>query len=125
MEYAITFALAALNVGIWTLRITATSRGRRTIGSALAIADATVYLAVVSRIVTSVGAPLHVVAYATGIGLGTFVALSLDRRLNAGEAPMPIPESEEAAGSGSRSEAPPVSPGSAAPAWEAAVRIDA
>ena len=81
--YLITFALAVGSVGLWTLRVATTARGNRATGAVIATIEATTYVAAMSHVMSSLGAPLHVVVYGLGVGSGTYAGIIVDTRLRA------------------------------------------
>ena len=83
MSLFITFALAVGSVSLWTLRVALTARGSRTLGSVVAATEAVVLLLAFSHVTGSLDAPIHVSIYGGGVGIGTYVGLSVDGALRA------------------------------------------
>jgi uncharacterized protein YebE (UPF0316 family) len=77
--------LAMISVGLWTLRVALTARGRRVAGSLSAALEALVFLLAFSSVLADMHAIERVVGYAAGVGLGTLLGVSLDERLSAGQ----------------------------------------
>ena len=78
-------ALAVASVGLWTLRVALTARGRKIAGSLTAAAEALVFLLAFSRVMANIDALSRVAAYAFGVGLGTLLGLLVDERLSTGQ----------------------------------------
>jgi len=81
MSTIITFALAVGSVGLWTLRVALTARGSRALGSAVAATEAVVFVVAFSHVTGSLDAPLQVAIYGIGVGTGTYLGLTIDRRI--------------------------------------------
>lgn len=90
MSTIITFALAVGSVGLWTLRVALTARGSRALGSAVAATEAVVFVVAFSHVTGSLDAPLQVAIYGIGVGTGTYVGLTIDRRIKR-TPPLPSP----------------------------------
>jgi uncharacterized protein YebE (UPF0316 family) len=82
VDLAALVLLATASVGLWTLRIVVTAKGRNTAAATIAAIEAIVFLVAFSRAVAGLTAPERVGAYAVGVGLGTLLGLAVDRRLN-------------------------------------------
>ena len=79
-ETATMFGLALLSVSLWTFRVSITARGLKLASAAMAAIEAVVYLSAFSRLVSDLGSPLRVAAYAAGVAVGTAVGLVVDDR---------------------------------------------
>jgi uncharacterized protein YebE (UPF0316 family) len=82
--------LAMMSVGLWTLRVALTARGRKVAGSLTAAAEALVFLFAFSSVMADVDAIERVVGYAIGVGLGTLLGVFIDERLSAGQSEVRI-----------------------------------
>ena len=80
--YVSTFILAVASVGLWTLRVAMTAKGRRVLGSGVAAIEGVTFVAVFSQMVGAVDSPGRIVVYGIGVGTGTFLGLSIDRRMH-------------------------------------------
>lgn len=80
-SYILTYALAVASVSLWTVRVAVTARGLRMAGSAVATVEAVVFAIAFSHVLGSLETPFHLLAYAAGVGIGTFTGLSLDQFL--------------------------------------------
>lgn len=69
------------SVGLWTLRVALAARGSRGLGSTIAVAEAMVFVVAFSHVTGSLDAPLQVLIYGTGVGTGTYVGVTVDRRV--------------------------------------------
>jgi uncharacterized protein YebE (UPF0316 family) len=75
-------ALAFVSVGLWTLRVALTARGRKTESAAVAAMEAVVFALVFSKLVSDLGSWDRVAGYAIGVAVGTIAGLSLNERLD-------------------------------------------
>jgi uncharacterized protein YebE (UPF0316 family) len=82
--------LAVLSVGLWTLRVALTARGRKVAGSITAGVEALVFLLAFSSILADMHAIERIVAYAVGVAVGTLLGVFLDDRLSAGQSEVRI-----------------------------------
>jgi uncharacterized protein YebE (UPF0316 family) len=82
--------LAVLSVGLWTLRVALTARGRKVAGSITAGLEALVFLLAFSSVLADLHAIERVVGYAVGVGTGTLLGVFLDERLSAGQSEVRI-----------------------------------
>lgn len=82
MASLITFALAVGSVGLWTLRVALTARGSRALGSAIAATEAMTFVVAFSHVTGSLNAPVQLALYGLGVGVGTFLGVSLDRAIS-------------------------------------------
>jgi uncharacterized protein YebE (UPF0316 family) len=82
--------LAMMSVGLWTLRVALTARGRKLAGSITAAIEALVFLFAFSSVMKDMDAIERVVGYAIGVGLGTLLGVFLDERLSAGQSEVRI-----------------------------------
>lgn len=73
--------LALVSVGLWTLRVALTARGRRVAGASLAALDASVFAVVFGSLVSDLDRPARLCGYAFGVAVGTMLGLTLDRRM--------------------------------------------
>lgn len=81
MSSLITFGLAVGSVCLWTLRVATTARGCRALGSVVAATEAVVFLLAFSHVTGSLDAPIQVLVYGGGVGIGTYVGLTIDRTI--------------------------------------------
>lgn len=82
--------IAMLSVGLWTLRVALTSRGRRVAGAVAAGMEALVFLLAFSTILRDLDALEKVIGYALGVAAGTLLGLYVDDRLSAGQSEVRI-----------------------------------
>jgi uncharacterized protein YebE (UPF0316 family) len=78
-------ALAVVSVGLWTLRVALTARGRKLAGSVTAGFEAIVFLVAFSSVAADLHAIERLVGYAVGVAVGTLAGVYLDERLSAGQ----------------------------------------
>src|ERR671915_299002 len=77
--------LAVMSVGLWTLRVALTSRGRKVAGSVTAGLEALVFLLAFSSVLGDMNAIERIVGDAVGVGAGTLLGVFLDEHLSAGQ----------------------------------------
>ncbi len=74
-------ALALVSVGLWTLRVALTARGRSVAGASVAALDATVFAVVFGSLLSDLDRPARLAGYAFGVAVGTLVGIVADRRM--------------------------------------------
>lgn len=79
---ALMACLAFVSVGLWTLRVALTARGRIVTSAAVAAIEAVVFALVFSRLVTDLGSWDKIAGYAIGVALGTVAGLLVNDRLS-------------------------------------------
>jgi uncharacterized protein YebE (UPF0316 family) len=82
--------LAVASVGLWTLRVALTARGRRASGATVAAVEAVVFAVAFSSVASHLDSPVRIAGYAGGVAFGTVVGLTADRRLSAGTSAVDI-----------------------------------
>lgn len=78
-------AASAITVAMFTLRVALATRGRRLFAAGVAGVEAILFAIVLTGLVTNLGDPLRLGAYAVGVAGGTMLGLVVDARLNAGQ----------------------------------------
>lgn len=73
--------LACGSVGLWTVRVALTQRDNRPLAALVAACEAVFYLLAVGRIVSDLAAVDRLVGYGIGVAAGTYLGMSIDRRL--------------------------------------------
>lgn len=81
---AITVA-AAITVALWTLRVALAARGSRAASAAIAGVEAVLFAVVFTGLVTNLGDPVRLTAYAVGMAGGTLLGLLVDERFSSGQ----------------------------------------
>ena len=76
--------LAFVSVGLWTLRVAFTARGRKLAGAAIAALEAVVFALVFSRLVADLGSWDRIAGYALGVAVGTAAGLLINERTSQG-----------------------------------------
>jgi uncharacterized protein YebE (UPF0316 family) len=74
-------ALALVSVGLWTLRVALTARGRSVAGASVAALDATVFAVVFGSLLSDLERPARLGGYAFGVAVGTLLGIVADRRM--------------------------------------------
>ena len=82
--------LAVMSVGLWTLRVALTARGRKVAGSLTAGLETLVFLLAFSSVMSDMDAIERVAGYAVGVGAGTWLGLFVDGRLSTGQSEVRI-----------------------------------
>lgn len=75
---------AALTISLWTFRVALAGRGRRLLSAAIAGIEAMLFVLVFTGLVTHLGDPIRLTAYALGVSVGTLLGLLADERFSAG-----------------------------------------
>jgi uncharacterized protein YebE (UPF0316 family) len=74
-------ALALVSVGLWTLRVALTARGRSLASASVAALDATVFAVVFGSLLSDLDRPARLGGYAFGVAVGTLLGMLADRRM--------------------------------------------
>lgn len=70
--------VSTVSVGLWTLRVALSARGRRVAASVTASLEAVLFALAFARVLDALDDPLRVVGYAAGVAVGTFAGLTLE-----------------------------------------------
>lgn len=84
------FCLRIVDVSCDTMRVIFAIRGKRVIAASLGFIQALVWIYAVGNAVKHLGSPLHVLGYAGGYAMGTFVGVSLEQAIAYGVATVRI-----------------------------------
>ncbi len=84
------FCLRIVDVSCDTMRVIFAIRGKRGIAASLGFVQALVWIYAVGNAVKHLGSPLHVLGYAGGYAMGTFVGVSLEQAIAYGVATVRI-----------------------------------
>ena len=76
--------LAVASVGLWTLRVALTARGRKSIAAVTAAVEALVFAVAFTNVAAHLDSPARIAGYAAGVAIGTTLGLTVDHRLSAG-----------------------------------------
>jgi uncharacterized protein YebE (UPF0316 family) len=76
--------LAITSVGLWTLRVALTARGRRAVAATVAAVEAVVFAVAFTNVAAHLDSPIRIAGYAGGVAFGTVLGLTADRRVSAG-----------------------------------------
>jgi uncharacterized protein YebE (UPF0316 family) len=79
------FVLRCVDVSLGTIRLILTVQGRRGLSSIIGFAEVTIFISAVASVVSGPLDPLRVIAYGAGFAAGTWVGVTLDRRLGLGD----------------------------------------
>ena len=78
------FLARIVDVSIGTLRIMTVGRGMRALSSILGFFEVLIWLAAISQIVSNLTSWQNYIAYAAGFATGTWVGMTIERRLSLG-----------------------------------------
>jgi uncharacterized protein YebE (UPF0316 family) len=78
------FALRVSDVSIGTLRTLFTVRGRKYVSASLALAESSIFIFALSRVMKDVISPVKMIAYALGFATGNFVGITIERWIGSG-----------------------------------------
>lgn len=79
------FVLRCVDVSLGTLRLILTVQGRRTISALIGFVEVSVFITAVASVVAGPLDPLRVLAYGGGFAGGTWLGMTIDRRLALGD----------------------------------------
>jgi uncharacterized protein YebE (UPF0316 family) len=82
--------MALGSVGLWTLRVAFTAKGRKVLGAAAAAVEAVVFAVAFSSLAASLDAPIRVIGYALGVAVGTVLGLYLEERASPGKSEIQV-----------------------------------
>lgn len=80
------FVLRCIDVSLGTMRLIVTVQSRRTLASLIGFFEVSIFITAVATVVNGPLNPLKVLGYGAGFAAGTFVGVTLDRRLALGSA---------------------------------------
>jgi uncharacterized protein YebE (UPF0316 family) len=80
------FGLRIIDVSCDTMRVIFAIRGKRGVASVLGFVQALVWIYAVGNAVKHLGSPLHVIGYAGGYAMGTYVGITIERAIAYGVA---------------------------------------
>lgn len=78
------FFARIIDVSLGTLRIMLVARGMRLISSCLGFCEVLIWLLAISQIVLNLGSLQNYIAYAAGFAAGTYVGMTIERKLSLG-----------------------------------------
>ena len=80
------FCLRCIDVSMGTMRMIFTIQGRRTLSAIIGFIEVSVFITAVASVVSGPLDPLRIFAYGGGFAAGTYLGMTLDRRLGLGDA---------------------------------------
>jgi len=80
------FCLRCIDVSLGTLRMILTIQGRRSVAALLGFVEVSVFITAVASVVRGPLDPFRIVGYGLGFAAGTFIGMTIDRRLGLGNA---------------------------------------
>src|SRR5262249_54420510 len=84
------FCLRIVDVSCDTMRVIFAIRGKRGIAAVLGFVQALVWIVAVGNAIKHLSSPLHVLGYAAGYGMGTYVGVTLEQLIAFGVATVRI-----------------------------------
>lgn len=79
------FCLRCIDVSLGTMRMILTIQGKRSLSALIGFVEVTVFITAVASVVSGPLDPLRVLAYGGGFAAGTYLGMTLDRRLGLGD----------------------------------------
>lgn len=79
------FCLRCVDVSLGTLRLILTVQGRRTLAAVIGFVEVSVFITAVATVVRGPLDPFRILGYGAGFAAGTYLGLTLDRRLRLGD----------------------------------------
>jgi uncharacterized protein YebE (UPF0316 family) len=79
------FVLRCIDVSLGTLRLILTVQGRRSLAAVIGFVEVSVFITAVASVVAGPLSPLRVLAYGGGFAAGTFLGMTIDRRIALGD----------------------------------------
>ena len=79
------FLLRCVDVSLGTLRLILTVQGRRTVSAVIGLVEVSVFITAVAKVVAGPLDPWRVIGYGGGFAAGTFIGMTIDRRLALGD----------------------------------------
>jgi uncharacterized protein YebE (UPF0316 family) len=76
--------LAMTSVGLWTLRVALTARGRKAIAATVAAVEAVVFAVAFTNVAAHLDSPARIAGYGAGVAVGTVLGLTVDHRVSRG-----------------------------------------
>lgn len=83
---ALIFCLRCVDVSVGTLRMILTIQGRRSLAAVFGFVEVSVFITAVASVVRGPLDPLRIAGYGLGFAAGTFIGMTIDRRLGLGNA---------------------------------------
>lgn len=78
------FLIRIVDVTLGTIRIISISRGLRYLSAVLGFFEVLIWLVAISQIMRNLNSPIHYIAYAGGFAMGTFVGITIERKISMG-----------------------------------------
>lgn len=78
------FALRCVDVSLGTLRLVVTIQGRRALAAAIGFVEVSVFITAIATVVRGPLDPFRILGYGGGFAAGTYLGLTLERRLALG-----------------------------------------
>ena len=90
VEYIIIFVARICDVSLATIRMILVVKGKRYPAAAIGFVEASIYIAVLSRIMQNISDPWKIVAYGMGFGCGTLLGSFLEEKLALGHVALEV-----------------------------------
>ena len=79
------FFMRCIDVSLGTLRMILTIQGRRSLSSLIGFVEVSIFITAVASVVAGPLSPLRILAYGGGFAAGTFLGVTIDRKLALGD----------------------------------------
>jgi uncharacterized protein YebE (UPF0316 family) len=79
------FVMRCIDVSLGTLRMILTIQGRRSLSSLIGFVEVSIFITAVASVVAGPLSPLRILAYGGGFAAGTFLGVTIDRKLALGD----------------------------------------
>ena len=95
VEYLVIFVARVCDVSLSTLRMLMVVRGKKYPAAAIGMAEATIYIAALGRVMTNMSDPWKMLAYGLGFAAGTLLGSYIEERLAMGHVSLEVIPPEE------------------------------
>jgi len=84
------FCLRICDVSLGTIRTVVIVRGWRFLASAIGFVEVTIFIVVISRVLSHMDTWINVIAYSGGFAAGTFIGITIERKIAPGKVLMRV-----------------------------------
>lgn len=84
LGYLLIFLARLADVSLATFRMIMVIRGKRIIAACIGFVEATIYILAVGKVLSAMGNPLNILAYALGFATGNYVGIFLEEKMALG-----------------------------------------
>jgi uncharacterized protein YebE (UPF0316 family) len=94
LEYCLIFLARVVDVSLSTVRMLLVLRGKRYPAAAVGFLEASIYIAVLFRVMRNMNDPVKILAYGLGFATGTLLGAAIEERLAIGHVALQVIPSE-------------------------------